>query len=166
MVVGTMLPALSGQSCGVTPAPDGDGADAAKPFFPENYRADYTLVRDCRFSSAHSSAMIRVWANDIAVDAYVNEENPMPAGSILVKEEYVGTTCDDDELLQWRAMRKAVDVDDAARVHGDGVDGDTWEWQRVTAADRSVAENTKATCIQCHSAPDCVARDYLCTEGP
>ncbi len=153
-----LLPVVLGQSCGAPP--DDDGTGDAQPFFPEDYRAAYTLVRDCQLSIEHDVTMIRVWANDAARDAYLAEQNPLPVGSILVKEEFIGGTCDDDgDLFQWRAMRKAVEgVDDS--------DGDTWQWQRVSAVDRSVAANDKATCISCHREPECKVRDYMCTEAP
>lgn len=127
-----------------------------EPIFPANYRDTYTIVRDCRFSIEHGGPMIRVWADPSSVQPYLDEDNPLPVGSIIIKEEFLGTDCDtDSELDRWRVMRKEEPGFDAE--HGD------WAWQWVDA-DRSVRFNDKTTCIGCHLAPECVARDYMCTE--
>ncbi len=126
-----------------------------EPIFPSDYRDTYTEVRDCRNSSSHV-AMIRVLANDVAAQAYLDEANPLPVGSILVKEEYDGVDCsNDNELVRWRAMRKEAPGFDPE-------DGD-WHWQWVEP-DRSVKYDDKSTCIACHRAPECLARDYMCTQ--
>lgn len=134
-----------------------DNGSAAQAVFPADYRQSYTVVRDCRNSIEHGFT-VKVWANEIAREAYLNDENPLPLGSILVKEEFEGVDCDNDaELAQWRVMRKAV-------AGLDDTDGDTWQWQRVLAGSREVVENTKASCIDCHRAEGCIERDYMCTE--
>lgn len=128
-----------------------------EPIFPADYRDTYTIVRDCRFSIEHGGPMIRVWANPIAVQPYLDEENPLPVGSIIIKEEFEGVDCvTDSELDRWRVMRKEAPGFDPD-------DGD-WAWQWVDA-DRSVRFNDKTTCIGCHRAEECVARDYMCTEN-
>ncbi|HUI28319.1 MAG TPA: hypothetical protein VL403_19720, partial [Candidatus Kryptonia bacterium] len=125
------------------------------PVFPADYRASYSLVRDCRFSAAHGGVNIRVWANDVAAQPYLDDANPLPQGSIVVKEEFSGTNCTDDTtLVQWRAMRKEA-------PGFDPVDGD-WHWQRVSS-ERVVIFDTKDTCIGCHTAPECLVRDHMCT---
>ena len=141
------------------PAADGNNNDntsgSGEPFFPANYREAFTEVRDCRNSIGHS-ATIRVYVNAIGVEAYLADANPLPVGTIVVKEEFGGTACSDDaELGFWRAMMK----ESAGFDPGDG----DWRWQMVSAPDRDVLLDTKATCIACHSSPDCVARDYMCT---
>ena len=141
------------------PAADGNDNDntsgRAEPFFPANYREAFTEVRDCRNSIGHS-ATIRVYVNAIGVEAYLADANPLPEGTIVVKEEFGGTACSDDaDLVFWRAMMK----ESAGFDPGDG----DWRWQMVSAPDRDVLLDTKATCIACHSSPDCVARDYMCT---
>ena len=99
--------------------------------------------------------MIRVLANEVAREAYLNDENPLPLGSVLLKEEYEGVDCADDaSLVQWRVMRK-----ESAGFDSD--DGD-WQWQRVLAG-REVVEGTKASCIGCHRVTECLQRDYQCT---
>jgi hypothetical protein len=135
-----------GNGCRATPT----------PIFPADYRATYTEVRDCRLSLEHGGVMVRVLANAVAAQPYVDLANPLPVGSIVVKEEYSGTTCDDTSFVRWRAMRKES-------PGFDPVDGD-WHWQWVEA-DRSVTFDDKSTCITCHTRPECLARDHMCTVG-
>lgn len=148
-------------SAGNDNAADDNGNDntdsTIEPIFPESYRETYTEVRSCRTSFGHGGVQVRVFANEIAAPAYLAGQNPMPAGSVLVKEEFGGPECSDDSLLvQWRAMRKeAPGFDD---------DDSDWHWQRVLVDGRQVAEDTKASCIGCHRTDACVARDYMCTE--
>ena len=130
---------------------------APTPIFPANYRDDYVEVRDCRFSIEHGGVSIRVLVNEIGAAAYLANANPMPVGSVVVKEEFFGPDCDDAELARWRVMRKE-------EAGFDPADGD-WAWQWVEP-DRSVRFNDKSTCIGCHVAPACEARDKMCTEGP
>ncbi|HVM96806.1 MAG TPA: hypothetical protein VMT89_10470, partial [Candidatus Acidoferrales bacterium] len=126
------------------------------PIFPASYRSTYTLVRDCRFSSEHGLVYIRVLANSIGAQAYLNNANPLPIGTTVVKEEFGNSDCSDDSLIRWRAMRKES-------PGFDPVDGD-WHWQWVEK-DRSVTFNDKATCIGCHTVPACLERDHMCTLG-
>jgi hypothetical protein len=127
-----------------------------EPIFPANYRDTYTEVRDCRNSTEHG-ATIRVWVNDVGAAAYRADENPLPVGTIVVKEEFVGADCgDDDDLMFWSVMRKEAPGFDAA-------DAD-WRFQEVGAPNRNVRLDNKVTCIDCHREPDCVARDYMCTD--
>ena len=100
--------------------------------------------------------MIRVLVNDIGAEAYVNNENPLPVGTIVLKEVFDGQSCAEfSELGIWSVMRK-----EAAGFDAD--DGD-WHWQDVLA-DRSVENDTKARCIGCHRRDDCVVRDYMCAQ--
>jgi hypothetical protein len=129
----------------------------ACPIFPADYHSTFTEVRDCRFSISHDGASIRVFANEIATRPYLDGDDPLPVGSILVKEEYDGSACEEDgEIVRWRAMRKE-------EPGFDDEDGD-WHWQWV-ASGGTVRFDDKSTCIGCHSAPVCLARDYMCTEG-
>ncbi len=143
------------------PSPDGNNNDndntsgSAEPFFPANYREAFTEVRDCRNSNGHS-ATIRVYVNAIGVEAYLADANPLPVGTIVIKEEFEGTACSDDsELVFWRAMMK-----ESAGFDPD--DGD-WRWQMVSAPDSDFVLDTKSTCIACQKSPDCVARYYMFT---
>ncbi len=128
-----------------------------EPIFPADYRDTFTLVRDCRLSIEHGGVMIQVWANEVGAQAYLDEDNPLPVGTIVVKDEYEGTDCETEaDFGRWRAMRKE-------EPGFDPDDGD-WAWQWVNP-DRSVLFNDKSTCISCHLDAECVARDYMCTEG-
>ena len=139
-------------ACGKGPTKGENGAD---PVFPDDYLETFTEVRDCRFSSSHPG-MVRVLVNDAGADAYLAGENPLPTGTIVVKEVFDGTDCDDySELGTWAAMRK-----EAAGF--DPEDGD-WHWQEVRP-DRSVETDTKTSCIACHSRDECAGRDFMCTE--
>jgi len=126
------------------------------PIFPANYRATYTVVRDCRYSSEHGLVYIRVLANSVGAQPYLADANPLPVGSTIVKEEFSSADCNANSLLRWRVMRKEAAGFDPA-------DGD-WHWQWVNA-DRSVLLNDKSTCIGCHTVPACLARDHMCTVG-
>ncbi len=123
--------------------------------FPANYRATFVEVRNCRNSIEHG-AVIRVWVNAIGADAYLADENPLPAGTIVVKEEFAGANCDNDADLEfWSAMRKQTAGFDPGA-------GD-WRFQEVAAPARTITLDGKAICIACHDDPDCVARDFMCT---
>ncbi len=128
----------------------------ATPIFPASYRNNFVEVRSCRFSVEHGGGSMRVLANPVAVDAYLGEENPLPFGSVIVKEEFNHTDCSDDsKLVRWAAMRKQADGFDSE--HGN------WQWQWVNR-NRTVATDNKQACLGCHLKPACVARDYMCTE--
>jgi hypothetical protein len=127
------------------------------PIFPADYRSNYTEVRGCRNSIEHGGVSIRVFTNEVATRPYLDGANPLPLGSIVIKEEFDGPDCDDGgELLRWRVMRKE-------EPGFDPQDGD-WHWQWVDRGGR-VRFNDKTTCIGCHVPPDCLARDYMCTHG-
>jgi hypothetical protein len=141
--------------CPTSGGNNGDPNQADGAVFPADYRSKYTLVRDCRPSIEHA-ATIRVWVNDVGAQAYLNDESPLPVGTIVVKEEFAGATCDNDaELFQWSVMRKDVAGFDRS--------GDNWRWQEVSAPDRTVRRNDKTTCIGCHDNDDCAVRDLMCT---
>jgi len=132
-----------------------------EPIFPADYRATFVEVRNCRLSVEHGGINIRVLTNPIAAQPYLENRNPLPDGSIVVKEEFNvsdGSDCSDDKLMRWRAMRKEPGIDPQ--------DGD-WHWQwvdREQDGSRSVLFDDKSTCIGCHVRPACKSRDYMCTE--
>lgn len=149
------MPPAPGNGGGGNGSGNGDGDDPASMVFPADYRASYRLVRDCRLSSSHPS-MIRVWVNEIGADAYLANDNPLPEGTVVIKEEYGGTSCDaDTELVSWAVMGKQA-------AGFDPEDGD-WSWHRVVAPDRRILTDTKAGCVSCHRAPECLERDLMCT---
>jgi hypothetical protein len=128
-----------------------------EPIFPADYRDTFVEVRDCRNSVEHGSVSIRVLVNPESAAAYQRNENPLPVGTIVVKEEFDAPDCSNDaDLVRWRPMRKEAPGFDPD-------DGD-WAWQWVDAPARSVRFNDKASCIGCHRAEACLLRDYMCTE--
>ncbi len=127
------------------------------PIFPADYRESYVEVRDCRFSTEHGGVSIRVLVNEIGAAAYLANADPMPVGSVVIKEEFSGPAWDDGDIARWRLMRKE-------EAGFDPPDGD-WAWQWVEP-DRSVLLNDKQTCIGCHNVPSCDVRDKMCTDGP
>ena len=141
-----------------TPVPTATPTGGVDPIFPADYRDTFVEVRDCRLSIEHGGVSIRVLANPIAAEPYLRDQNPLPEGSIVIKEEYAGADCRRDaDLVRWRAMRKEAPGFDPE-------DGD-WHWQWVDAPSRRVRFDDKETCIGCHVAPACLARDLMCTVG-
>jgi hypothetical protein len=141
--------ALAGSGCP-------DPMNGEEPIFPANYRETYRLVRNCRSSVEHT-ATIRVWINESSADAYLADANPLPVGTIVVKEEYAGSDCSNDaELEFWSVMRKEAAGFDPA--NGD------WNFHEYGAPDRTRTATPASTCITCHQNADCVARDFMCTE--
>ena len=132
----------------------GSSNSVVQPIFADDYLETFIEVRDCRFSSSHPG-MVRVLVNDIGADFYLNKANPLPVGTIVVKEIFDGTTCDDySELGKWAVMRKEAAGFDS--LHGN------WIWQELLS-DRSVLTDSKMNCIGCHRRDECVSRDYMCT---
>jgi hypothetical protein len=140
-----------------TAVPTATPTGGIDPIFPADYREGYIEVRDCRLSIEHGGVNIRVLANAIAAEPYLRDQNPLPVGSIVIKEEFEGTDCRDADLVRWRVMRKE-------EPGFDPEDGD-WHWQWVDAPSRHVRFDDKETCIGCHVEPACLARDYMCTVG-
>ena len=128
----------------------------AELIFPANYRTTFVEVRDCRNSIEHG-ATIRVWVNEVGANAYQADQDPLPVGTVVVKEEFGGDDCsNDDDLMFWSVMRKEpAGFDEQAR---------DWRFQEVSAPGRTVTLDGKSTCISCHLAPECLARDLMCTE--
>src|SRR5512139_1382746 len=93
----------------VTPTaiPTATPTGGVDPIFPADYRDTFIEVRDCRLGIEHGGVNIRVLANPIAAEPYLRDQNPLPQGSVVVKEEYEGGDCRNaGDLVRWRAMRK------------------------------------------------------------
>ncbi len=135
------------------PAPPNGGGE---PIFPADYRSTFVEVRDCRLSIEHAST-VRIWVNDVGADAYLAEESTLPEGTVVVKEEFAGADCSNDaDLLIWSVMRKEPAGFDA--------EARDWRFQEVAAPSRRITIEGKATCIVCHTVPECLDRDLMCTE--
>lgn len=129
---------------------------------PPDYSARFTEVRRCRATIEHQPnpagdvvRNIRVWINAESARAYIDNAATLPAGTVVIKEEY-GGSCNNADLLAWTVMRKEAGFDPA---HGD------WHWQRVRASNGRVLEDGRVDrCIRCHDTTACRARDWQCTE--
>ena len=132
-----------------------DGCPPVDPVFPANYRSTFSEVRGCRLSIEHGGVSIRVLANPIAEEGYLFEDNPLPVGSIVVKEEFDGPDCShDNELVRWRVMRK--------EAPGYSPAGGDWHWQRLDKKRGVVEDGAVEICARCHLA--CKDRDFTCTD--
>lgn len=142
---------------------------ASKPLvFERDVRASYTEVRACRSPGEHSGLnAFTVWVSKDAAAAFSSiwQTPPaldrMPAGTVVVKEVYSGTTCDKGQVERWVAMRKEPGF---APGHGD------WHWQEVSGGGTLKEDGQGDTCVGCHrGAGSCAGygndggRDYLCT---
>jgi hypothetical protein len=133
---------------------DGQGAE---PLFPADYASTYTEVRNCRTGGEHELGVIRVLADPAARDPYLNRDQPIPQGAVLLKEEYdfSDTTCSGD-ILRWTVM--------ARLEQGSSPDTLDWRWQTVDP-DRSVVEEDAPRCHGCHSGctPELDGYEGTCT---
>lgn len=148
--------AIVGTAC---PGDDGSEGDdgSVEPFFPEDYEATYTEVRNCRGSGDHDLNNIRILVDPAARTPYEGRAEPFPTGAVVIKEEYdFGDTTCSGALKQWTVMRK--------RPSGTAPETLGWEWQQVDA-ERRVVDEDPPRCINCHQgcgvAPD--GYDWTCS---
>jgi hypothetical protein len=126
---------------------------------PADYRAHFTATRNCRGTTDHINPL-GVPTNIMAIVVYVNPEsaaaydantNPLPAGTLVIKEEHDDPNC--NHVYAWSVARKEPGFDPA---HGD------WHWQHVLADGTVEADGRVDRCSSCHSA--CTSRDWMCTQ--
>ena len=136
----------------VTMAACGGGHEEA--FFPADYAATYTEVRNCRFSLEHDLVRVRVLASPEAVVPYTVQGDPFPTGSIVLKEEYAEAdmTCA-GPLMGITAMQKLA--------VGSSADTLDWQWQ-ATDGSHEVVDKDLGRCVRCHQM--CSIYDQTCTE--
>jgi hypothetical protein len=91
-------------------------------------------------------AYLKLYANDIAMDA-ARQGNPMPAGAILVKENYA----EDRETL--------AAVTPMYKVEGYNPEAGNWFWAKYGPKGKIEAEGKVEGCIKCHSQRE--DRDYI-----
>ena len=162
----TVTPTVSTPTLTTPPSPTPTATMAFAPIFPADYRSTFIEVRACRLGIEHDSHMIRVLANPIAAEPYLQEQSPLPVGSIVIKEEFDSTNCRNDaDLVSLSVMGKQAPGFDPA-------DND-WHWQWVEATSGNVVCDGKlctnvqrSACVSagCHRLTECVARDYMCTQ--
>lgn len=120
------------------------------PFIPVDVLSRYTETRPCMPSGDHDLNNVRIFADDAALDPYLERTAPFPVGAVLAKAEYDfgDTSCAMPEI-QWTVMRKVA--------VGSAPETLDWEWQTVDA-DRVVVDEDLPRCISCHTgcgvAPD------------
>lgn len=106
----------------------------------QNYRQTWRLwpgTSALQPSGAPHGTLVSIWVNELAFDAIQNRPGVMPAGAIVLKENYNG-----DRVLQATSiMYKSPGFNPAA--------GD-WYWLQQTAAGQVAAEGRVAGCISCH----------------
>jgi hypothetical protein len=151
--------ALLGSSCGPGGPPS---------LVPADYRTRFVQVRNCRATFEHMNPSVEppprlisnivVYVNPEAAEAYRNNQNPLPANTLVIKEEHADPGCTD--LVGLSVMRKEPGFD---TTRGD------WHWQHVVRGamgDRVDADGRVERCAtsQCHAAPECLMRDWMCTQ--
>lgn len=120
----------------------GCGDDSPDPDFPADYATHYTEVRDCRSSTEHDFANVRVLADPLALGPYQDRATPFPEGAVVLKEEYdLGDDTCTGEVQDWTVMRRLAD----------GASPETldWHWQKV-AGNRHVTSDDEPRCWGCH----------------
>jgi hypothetical protein len=101
---------------------------------------------------------IVVWVTPGSAAAYDADQDPLPAGTLVLKEEFDGddTACS-GPVLAWSVAHKESGF---APPHGD------WHWQHVLANGSIDADGDEPRCnnSSCHGTAECVARDWMCTQ--
>lgn len=169
-VVGIFAAAIFISGCGGGGGGSGGGSD--RIVFPVDYKATYTFVRGCRNSSDHAGiGGVKVYINPESAAAYAalwntpNVANPLPVGTILVKEVHAGSIDCSGPMTGWVAMKKESPGYDPSK-------GD-WHWQSVGLNHTVIngEDGIVDRCINCHdgSQGGCIGYggnngyDYTCT---
>lgn len=103
-------------------------------------------------------SVVRIFVNDVALDAAAAAgfDGTLPPGSIVLKENYMGT--DPAEPGQLAALTIMY------KVEGFNPDANDWFWVKAAGDGSAVdAEGAVAGCIGCHSQPN--NHDYLLRYG-
>lgn len=116
--------------------------DGPPPAFPADYLQTYEEVRECRASTEHDFANVRVLADPAALEPYQGRERPFPVGAVVLKEEYdIGDVDCAGDIVRWTVMTR--------RETGSAPDMLDWSWQSV-GADRRVRTQDEPRCAGCH----------------
>ncbi len=86
---------------------------------------------------APHGAILRTFANNIAYDAIEAKTNPLPEGSIIVKENYT-------------PERELAAITFMVKMDGYNPDGGDWFWAKVQPDGTVEAAGSPAGCIGCH----------------
>lgn len=116
---------------------------------------DWTKVMTGIRSESHNGAIKDVYVNTAGEDAYLNGNTPLPAGTIIVKENYKNLDGDKGDLASYTIMvKKNEDYDP---------ENNNWKYIK-TKPDFSVLNEGKIeSCIECHY--DAERKDYVFTLG-
>lgn len=99
--------------------------------------------------------VVHIYVNEIALSAADSFDGSMPEGSMIVKENYVGTDpANPGELDALTIMYK---------VDGFNPDANDWFWVKVKPSGSIDAEGAVDGCIGCHSQPN--NQDYILRYG-
>jgi hypothetical protein len=127
---------------------------ARSTVLPTDYQATFVKARSCRATNGnHDGPYMLVRANSAAKDSYLGGSYPLPAGSVLVAEEYEDPDC--NTLAGLKVMYKEKPGYDSA--HAD------WRWQRLDAYRNLLEDGPLSTCASCH-ASSCPTRDLTCSQ--
>jgi hypothetical protein len=118
-----------------------DEPSGPAPAFPSDYAQSYVEVRECRRSTEHNLSNVRVLADPASAGAYLNRDQDLAEGAVIVKAEYDDAACE-GEIARWTVM-----VRDAERSSADTLD---WYWQDVDERRNVVSEND-SRCVGCHT---------------
>lgn len=132
---------LLGIAALVSCSDDGPSDGGPVPLFPADYASSYTEVRDCRSSTEHDLAHVRVLADPQALGPYQGRDTDFPVGSIVLKEEYDDAECA-GSITRWTVMQRLLT--------GSSPDTLDWTWQDVQAS-RRVETVDEPRCIGCHT---------------
>ena len=83
-------------------------------------------------------AVLQTFVNDLAFEALRSGRFPLPAGAVIVKENYTA----DGRLANLAVMRK---------VEGYNPEGGDWFWAEYSPDGRVLFEGKAALCIGCHA---------------
>jgi hypothetical protein len=148
LVAGPLLAGGCGDDESTDPPPPG----SMEPFFPADFEDVYVMVRDCRTSTTHPNS-IAVWVDPVGAQDYLDERNPLPVGTVVVKVVHVDDDC--GNVRQFDVMKKGPE--------GTAPTANDWIWQEVSPDRTVLSERTdNPSCISCHLG--CSGRDYQCTE--
>lgn len=120
---------------------------------PANYKMTFAQVRDCRASIDHGLVSVIVRVRPEQAAAYESGPYPLPEGTLVVKEQYRDSQC--QELTGYTVMRK--------EKSGYFPAGGDWQWFTIDTYGTVMQKGKVSSCANCHTM--CGAkRDRLCTE--
>lgn len=136
-------------------APDTTAAAVWAHLQEENYRDNWAMWpgKDRLYAGQEPHGMLlTTYLNPLALDAVTNRAGALPAGSIVVKENFAA----DSAFAAATVMYKAEGYDPE---HND------WFWMKRNADGTVEAQGRVQMCIACHSAEGGGQNDYIRT-GP